>query len=320
MLDTSRIITGRLKLDARPVEIEQILLAAVDVIRPSAEAKGIDLQVLIDDHGSLVFGDANRLQQVIWNLLANAVKFTNPDGRIKTRLIRDGNQIEIYVHDTGIGIEPHFLPYVFDRFRQADSTSTRRYGGLGLGLAIVRHVVEMHGGSVAAWSPGKGQGSTFKVRLPVASPRRQAKSEPEPASKEASAHTELQKCGTLTGLLVLVVEDDPDTLDLLRFILENCGASITAAASASEALDVLERWQPDALVSDLAMPVQDGFELIAKVRSRGPERGGNIPAVALTAYTRAEDRTRALAAGFQIHVSKPVDPQELVSVLVSLLR
>jgi len=320
MLDTSRIITGRLKLDARPVEIEQILLAAVDVIRPSAEAKGIDLQVLIDDHGSLVFGDANRLQQVIWNLLANAVKFTNPDGRIKTRLIRDGNQIEIYVHDTGIGIEPHFLPYVFDRFRQADSTSTRRYGGLGLGLAIVRHVVEMHGGSVAAWSPGKGQGSTFKVRLPVASPRRQAKSEPEPASKEASAHTELQKCGTLTGLRVLVVEDDPDTLDLLRFILENCGASITAAASASEALDVLERWQPDALVSDLAMPVQDGFELIAKVRSRGPERGGNIPAVALTAYTRAEDRTRALAAGFQIHVSKPVDPQELVSVLVSLLR
>ena len=321
MLDTSRIITGRLKLDARPVEIEQILLSAVDVIRPSAEAKRIDLQVLIDDHGSFVFGDANRLQQVIWNLLANAVKFTNPEGRIKARLIRDGKQIEISVHDTGIGIEPQFLPYVFDRFRQADSSSTRRYGGLGLGLAIVRHMVEMHGGSVAASSPGKGQGATFKVRLPVASPRWQTKSEPEkPASKEARAEIDLQKCLTLTGLRVLVVEDHIDTLDLLRVILENCGATVATAASASEALEVLDRWQPDVLVSDLAMPVQDGFELIAKVRSRGPDRGGNIPAVALTAYTRAEDRTRALAAGFQEHLSKPIDPEELISVVVSVLR
>ncbi len=317
ILDTSRIIAGSLKLEARPVEIEQILRAAVDVIRPSADAKRIDLRLLIEEHRSFVLGDANRLQQVVWNLLANAVKFTNPHGHIEARLTRDGSQIEITVQDTGIGIEPQFQPYVFDRFRQADSTSTRKYGGLGLGLAIVRHTVEMHGGSVTVSSPGKDRGSTFRVRLPVVSPARQPKS--DAASKEASKNVKLEKCPTLSGLRVLVVEDDTDTLDLLRFILDQSGATVIPAASASEALNLFERSQPNVLISDLAMPDQDGYELLAKVRSRGPKQGGNIPAVALTAYTRAEDRTRALAAGFQKHVSKPVDPEELIKVVAKLV-
>jgi len=322
ILDTSRIITGKLKLDAHQVEIEQVFQAAVDVIRLSAQAKRIDLRVAIDDHGSMVVADANRLQQAIWNLLANAVKFTNQDGIVEARLMRDGDQIEITVRDTGIGIEPQFLPYVFDRFRQADSTSTRKYGGLGLGLAIVRLMVEMHGGTVTASSPGKGQGATFMIRLPVASPKGLAQLTSEPAvstpletSDSAGTTTPLE----LAGQCVLVVEDDPDTLDMLRFMLDTSGATVVTAASAKEALEVLERCLPNALISDIAMPGQDGYDLIAKVRRRGPDRGGNIPAVALTAQTRAEDRERALAAGFQRHVSKPVDPEELVAVVANLL-
>jgi PAS domain S-box-containing protein len=321
ILDTSRIITGRLKLDARPIRIEEVFQAAVDVIRPSADAKGIDLQVRIDDGDCLVLGDTNRLQQAIWNLLSNAVKFTNQDGRVEARLTRVAGQVEILIADTGIGIEPEFLPYVFDRFRQADSTSTRKYGGLGLGLAIVRHVVEMHGGRVFVSSPGPGKGSAFRIRLPVAlsSNLQQIQSRPlEEVSSQRSQPAPRQSCDSLTGLRVLVVEDHPDTLELIRFILEKCGATVATAPSASEALAILDRWTPNALVSDLAMPNQDGYDLIAKVRARGPGRGGNIPAVALTAYARAEDRARTLAAGFQKHISKPVDPDELVAVVASL--
>jgi PAS domain S-box-containing protein len=322
ILDTSRIITGRLKLDARPVEIAQVFQAAIEVIRPSAEAKRIDLQTAIEDRGSLVLGDANRLQQAIWNLLSNAVKFTNEGGRIEGRMTRAGAQVEISIDDTGLGIEPQFLPYVFDRFRQADSTSTRKYGGLGLGLAIVRHVVEMHGGSVSASSPGKGQGSTFKIRFPVASParlRQQQESQAREAKlKRLSEPTPSEQCQTLDGARVLVVEDDLDTLEMLRFILEKCGAKVITATSTREALEVLDRCKPHALVSDLAMPDEDGYELISKVRSREAERGGKIPAVALTAYARAEDRARALAAGFQMHVPKPVDPEAFVAAVANL--
>jgi CheY-like chemotaxis protein len=268
----------------------------------------------------MVFGDGARLQQVIWNLLSNAIKFTNEGGRVEARLARTRSKIEITVSDTGMGIDPEFLPHVFDRFRQADSTSTRRYGGLGLGLAIVRHIVELHGGYVSASSPGKGQGASFKVTLPLASAERLAQRESPSSkgeSKQAAEPASLAE-RQLEGLRVLVVEDDRDTLDMLRFILKESGAEVITAASTSEGLKALERWRPNALVSDLAMPNQDGYEFIGQVRSRDAEHGGNIPAVALSAYTRVEDRIRALAAGFQMHVPKPVDPKELVAVVASL--
>jgi PAS domain S-box-containing protein len=318
ILDTARIITGRLKLDARPVEIEPVFQAAIDVIRPSAEAKRIALQVVIDDRHSIVFGDANRVQQVIWNLLANAVKFTSEGGRVEARLSRAEGQIEIAVTDTGIGIEPQFIPYVFDRFRQADSTSTRKYGGLGLGLAIVRHVVEMHGGTVTASSPGKGQGATFKVRFPIASPDILQREKRPPGPELKQPPDQMSDRQNLRGVRVLVVEDDLDTLEMLNVILQDRGAEVITASSAGDALKALEYSLPDALISDLAMPEQDGYELIEHIRQRGPARGGNIPAVALTAYARVEDRVRALTAGFQMYVPKPVDPTELVAVVANL--
>jgi len=320
MLDTSRIITGRLKLDAHPIEIGRVFQAAIDVIRPSAEAKRIRLQVVADDRSSIVFGDANRLQQVIWNLLSNAVKFTGEGGRVEARLIQTDGHIEIVVKDNGMGIEPEFMPYVFDRFRQADSSSTRQYGGLGLGLAIVRHVVEMHGGRVVASSPGKGQGATFKVLFPIASPAI-IRPDKRPSGPELKQPTQLNQMGDkedLHGVRVLVVEDDLDTLEMVKVILEDRGAEVITASSAGDALEALEHSLPDALVSDLAMPKQDGYELIKHIRQHDPERGGNIPAVALTANARAEDRVRALMAGFQMYVPKPVVPNELVAVVANL--
>jgi CheY-like chemotaxis protein len=321
ILDTARIITGRLKLDAHPVKIERVFQAAIDVIRPSAEAKRIALQAGIDDRSSIVFGDANRVQQVIWNLLSNAVKFTSEGGRVEAGLSRSGGHVEITVTDTGMGIEPEFMPYVFDRFRQADSTSTRKYSGLGLGLAIVRHVVEMHGGTVAASSPGKGQGATFKVRFPIASPDillQPVKRAPGPEVKQPTQPNHVDGKHNLAGIRVLVVDDDLDTLEVLKVILQNRGAEVITASSAGDALQALEQSLPDALVSDLAMPEHDGYELIAEIRQRGPERGGNIPAVALTAYARVEDRMRALTAGFHMYLPKPVDSNELVAVVANL--
>jgi PAS domain S-box-containing protein len=321
ILDTSRIITGSLALDAKPVEIERIFQSAVDIIRPSAEVKGIALTAAIDVQGDLVFGDASRLQQAIWNLLSNAVKFTNEGGRIEARLNRAGNQIEITVSDTGIGIEPQFLPYVFERFRQADSSSTRKYGGLGLGLAIAHHIIELHGGSISASSPGKYQGATFIIRLPLALMSRSSQAESPRLESEAPQtkwRTASEECQRLDGARILLVEDNPDTLEMLKFIFDECGAEVITAASASEALEALERFRPDALVSDIAMPNQDGYDLIRQVRSRGPEQGGKIPAVAVTAYASAEDRAHLLASGYQTHVSKPVDPDELIATVASL--
>ena len=323
ILDTARIITGRLKLDARPVEIERVFQAAIDVIRPSAEAKRIALQVVTDDRHSVVFGDANRVQQVIWNLLSNAIKFTGEGGRVEAGLSRTKGHVEITVTDTGVGIESQFMPYVFDRFRQADSTSTRKYGGLGLGLAIVRHLVEMHGGTVDASSPGIGYGATFKVRFPIASPDILAPPEKRPSgpeSKQPTQPNQVDDTQNLGGVRVLVVDDDLDTLEMLKVVLQERGVEVITASSAVDALNALEHSLPDALVSDLAMPEQDGYELIEHIRQRGPERGGNIPAVALTAYARAEDRVRALTGGFQMYVPKPVDPNELVAVVADLTR
>ena len=320
ILDTARIITGRLKLEAHPVEIERVFQAAVDVIRPSAEAKRIALQVVTDARSTIVFGDANRVQQVIWNLLSNAVKFTSEGGRVEARLSRTEGHIEITVTDTGIGIEPQFMPYIFDRFRQADSTSTRKYSGLGLGLAIVRHVVEMHGGTVAASSPGQGQGATFKARFPIASAQllQPETAPPGPELKQPTQPNQIDGPQDLGGVRVLVVEDDLDTLEMLKAIFQNRGAEVITASSADDALEALEHSVPDALVSDLAMPGQDGYELIEHIRQRGSNRGGNIPAVALTAHARVEDRVRALTAGFQMYVPKPVDPNELIAVVANL--
>jgi PAS domain S-box-containing protein len=321
ILDTSRIITGRFKLDAQPVMIERAFQAAVDVIRPSAEAKGIVLNEIVDTPDGVVFGDANRLQQAIWNLLSNAVKFTSEGGSIEARMGRAEDQVEITVTDTGIGIEPRFLPHVFDRFRQADASSTREYGGLGIGLAIVRHIVEMHGGGVSASSPGKGQGATFRIRLPLISagrPPQQEESRPEAPLPPLKERKTMENDHKLDGARVLLVEDNLDTLEMLKFIFEDSGAEVIAATSVDEALDALERLKPDALVSDIAMPDRDGYDLIREIRSRPPEGGGKIPAVAVTAYARAEDRMRVLAAGFQMHIAKPIDPDELIAVVASL--
>ncbi|MBO0724509.1 MAG: PAS domain S-box protein [Blastocatellia bacterium] len=320
ILDTSRIITGRFKLDAQPVEIEHVFHAAVDVIKPSAEAKGIALSEVMEAPDGMVLGDDNRLRQAIWNLLSNAVKFTSKGGRIEARLGRAEGQIEITVKDTGIGIDPKFLPHVFDRFRQANASSTREYGGLGIGLAIVRHIVELHGGGILASSPGKGRGATFKIRLPLISgPRLERQEgtgvEPMPPAKERKI---LETSGRLDGARVLLVEDNPETLELLKFIFDEAGAEVITATSVDDALETLERFQPDALISDIAMPDRDGYDLIREVRSRELEQGGKIPAVAVTAYARAEDRMRLLAAGFQMHIAKPIVPDELIAVVASL--
>jgi PAS domain S-box-containing protein len=324
ILDTSRIITGRLQLEVQPVEIERIFHAVVEVVRPSAELKGVDLNMVIDARREVVLGDAGRLRQAIWNLLSNAVKFSNEGGRVEARLARAGNQVEITVSDTGVGIDPQFMPHVFERFRQADGAHTRGHGGLGLGLATTRHIVEMHGGDVSASSPGKGQGATFKIRLPMIStappPRtpsaerqRQVLDGPRERGRKATEGRQ-----RLDGLRILIVEDNPDTLEMLRFIFDESGAEVIAAASAAEALDALERHSPDVLVSDIAMPGQDGYELIRQVRERGPEHGGRIPAIAVTAYASAEDRVRALSSGFQMHMAKPINPDEMIAVVASL--
>ena len=317
ILDMSRVITGRFNLEGRPIEIEQIFQAAVDVVRPSAMAKRIALQVESDGQSSMIFGDGNRVHQILWNLLSNAVKFTDAGGRVDARLMRVGDRIEISISDTGIGIEPEFLPHVFDRFRQADSSSTRRYSGLGLGLAIVRYLAEAHGGTVSAYSPGKGQGSMFKVTFPLAEMPGSAQPGSGTSKPEYKALLDGRTAGMekLHGLRVLLVDDDPETLDMLKFLLAQCEAEVTTATSVHEALRVLEYSTSNVLVSDLAMPDEDGYDLIRQVRKRAPERGGNMPAIALSAYTGSEDRERALAAGFQLHLAKPISPDELVSAL-----
>lgn len=316
LLDISRVITGKLNLDVRPVELSPIIEAAIDSIRPAADAKCIQLQVHLEPRGSLVSGDPNRLQQIAWNLLSNAVKFTPKHGRIQVSVERINSHLQIAVGDSGVGISPEFLPFVFDRFSQANTTSERKYGGLGLGLAIVRHLAELHGGTVRADSPGDGQGATFTVMLPVRVVR-EGLSEFEHADTSAE-YALLTDAITLDGLRVMIVDDELETRDLLMTMLTRRGADVRACASAAEALEAIEQWAPSVVVSDIGMPDEDGYGLISKLRALEPERGGNTPAVALTAYARSEDRTRALAAGFQMHVPKPVEALELVMVIASL--
>jgi signal transduction histidine kinase/CheY-like chemotaxis protein len=321
LLDVSRIITGKLRLNVRTVELIPIINAAMDVVSPAAEAKNIRLNSTLDPAAGVAAVDPDRLQQIVWNLLSNAVKFTPPGRQVTVRLEREGSHITIIVSDTGVGIEPEFLPFVFDRFRQREGSTTRTHGGLGLGLAIVRHLVELHGGTVSAASLGKGRGATFTVTLPLAALREEASEvwREQPASAGEIPRDSVLASDYLRNLRVLLVEDEPDARYLTSLMLTNRGAEVKACASAAEALQTLDEWRPDALVSDIGMPGEDGYELLRKIRAREPERGGLVPALALTAYARSEDVRRALAAGYQMHLPKPVNSDLLAAAVASLV-
>jgi PAS domain S-box-containing protein len=320
LLDVSRIITGKLRMDVRPTDPNLFVDAAIESVKPAAEAKGVRIQKIMNTGSAPVPGDPVRLQQVVWNLLSNAVKFTPRDGRVQVMLKRVDSHVEIVVSDSGQGIAKDFLPYVFDRFRQADQRSARTHGGMGLGLAIVKHLIELHGGSVDARSPGIGKGSTFTVQLPIV-PIYQV--DPVAGAVHPTARTLLPPADfaeRLDGISVWVVDDEQDTRELLRVGMENCGAQVTVAASAGEALRVIEAALPHVLISDIGMPDEDGYDLIRRLRALTPKQGGVIPAIALTAYARVEDRLKALRSGYQMHVPKPVELAELITVVDSLVK
>jgi signal transduction histidine kinase/ActR/RegA family two-component response regulator len=319
MLDLSRIEQGKLVISVGPLEMVRVIESAVDALRPAADAKQIRLQPVLDSHATIV-GDADRLQQVAWNLLSNAIKFTPRGGRVQISLRRERSHVELSMSDNGQGIDPEFLPHVFDRFRQGDQSFTRQAGGLGLGLAIVRALVELHGGEVSAHSAGKDQGSTFVVRLPVAPMREGGQSKPSPhASSSLEAAPRLECPESLRGLQVLVIDDEPETRALLQYVIEQCAANVTTRSSAAEGLQALSDSSFDLLVSDVGMPGEDGYSFIRKVREL-TSTNRRLPALALTAYARVEDRTAALRAGFNMHLAKPIDPNELLVVLATLLR
>ncbi len=318
LLDMSRIVSGKIRLDVQAVDPSSVVAAALDVVRPAADAKGVRLVQTLDPQAGPVCGDPARLQQVLWNLLSNAVKFTPRGGRVHVVLERVNSHVELSVADTGKGISPDFLPHVFERFRQEDGTAGRAYGGLGLGLAIVKQLVELHGGQVSATSVGGGQGATFVVSLPLA-PSKPTPDVADPRQRVAAGTTKASDRGpTLDRLKVLVVDDDRDARDILRYMLEECGASVVTAENADEALIALRVERPDLLLSDIGMPGVDGYELMRRVRQLGPEEGGRVPAVAVSAFARSEDRRRALMAGYQMHMAKPVEPSELRAVCASL--
>ncbi|MEH2148128.1 PAS domain-containing hybrid sensor histidine kinase/response regulator [Nostoc sp.] len=314
LLDVSRILQGKLNLNICPVNLVMVVEAALETVQLAAAAKSIQIQTLFDPSLGQVMGDPNRLQQVVWNLLSNAVKFTPTGGRVEIRLMEADDQIQIQVSDTGKGIIPDFLPYVFDYFRQADGTTTRIFGGLGLGLAIVRKVVEMHGGKVQAESPGEQAGATFTVELPLLMRSEQVWGE-ENQSLSSESESSL-----LADTQVLVVDDEPDIRDLITFILQDYGVKVTAVTSAQEALQALSESIPDVLISDIGMPKTDGYMLMREVRSRSPQQGGSVPAIALTAYAGEMNQQQALAAGFQMHISKPVDPDVLLKAIADLIK
>ena len=319
VLDVSRIVAGKIRLDVQPVELQVIVDNAVSTMQPAAEAKGVRIRTVVDAGVGPVSGDPGRLQQVVWNLVSNAVKFTPKNGRVDVRLERVNSHVEIVVSDTGIGIPPDFLPFVFERFRQANATTTRKSGGLGLGLAIVRHIVEIHGGTVDASSAGDGHGATFRVRLPmmIAHPAALETRREPPRTEQRPALTSL---ADLTGIRVLAVDDEADALMLLRVVLETAGAEVTTFSSPLTALDHIEEVRADVLVVDLGMPEMDGFDLITRVRTSTNAGVRHLPAAALTAFARSEDRTKALRSGFEMHLAKPVDPGELVASVATLAR
>jgi PAS domain S-box-containing protein len=319
VLDVSRIVSGKIRLDVQPAELPLIVDNAVATIQPAADAKHVSVQTMIDPNVGPVSGDPGRLQQVVWNLVSNAVKFTPKNGRVQVRLERVNSHIEIIVSDTGIGIRPDFLPFVFERFRQENAGTTRKTGGLGLGLAIVRHIVEMHGGTVHASSAGEGQGSTFSVRLPlmIVQPdvRETRREHPRTERREA-----LRGLADLQGIHVLAIDDEEDALTLLRVVLEAAGAQVTTLNSPLTAMERIAEVKPHVLIVDLGMPEMDGFELITRIRRSKDAAIRNLPAAALTAFARSEDRTKALRSGFEMHLAKPIDPGELVASVATLAR
>jgi len=316
LLDVSRIINGKLLLQLSPVDLATVVAAAIELVRNAADAKEIELRSSLPP-GAVMVGDAERLRQVVWNLLSNAVKFTRKHGRVEVRLELRDSQLELTVSDTGVGIDPEFVSHMFERFSQADSSTTRPHGGLGLGLAVVRHLVELHGGTVGAASKGLGHGATFIVTLPVRAvaeaPR--ALRAVERRGDEGSASPAPL---ALHGLRVLVVDDEADARELVEAVLTRYGAAVKVAASAHEAFCEVRNWRPDVLVADIGMPVEDGYSLLRRIRTLSSAEGGSIPAAALTAYAQLGDRERALAAGFQEHVSKPVPPHQLALVVAKL--
>ena len=347
LLDVSRIITGNLRLDIKPINLVAVVVAAKDALRPTAEAKSITLRTDFEEETCLVKGDPNRLRQVIWNLVLNAIKFTPREGSVTIGLARivqspatesadpkSFSYARLTITDTGEGIPVEFLPYAFDRFRQAEGSLTRKQGGLGLGLAVVRHLVELHGGSVMAESPGPGLGSTFTVDLPLAADRRdpaRADERQREVERRRTARKLLESASKVDGVKILLVEDDDDTRQLLTLTLERQGALVTAVSSSHEALQLLsnstdvagnedDEWKADMIISDIGMAEQDGYELMRKVRALSPEQGGLTPAIALTGYATRKDRALALAAGYQLHLPKPVEPEALVHAIQTLLN
>ena len=295
ILDVSRAISGRLRLDVSTIDLIPLIEAAIDTVRPAAAAKGVRLQSILDPNSGPIAGDPQRIQQIVWNLLSNAVKFTPRDGRVQVRLQRVESHVDLTVSDSGLGIREEFLPYVFDRFRQADSSTTRKFGGLGLGLAIVRHLTELHGGTVRAESAGEGEGATFVVKLPVAIAR-----SAQTSSTQWHGTSGQKASPNLRDLKVLVLDDEPDAREIITILLEQCGAEVRSAASVGQALGMLDEWKAHVLVSDIGIPERDGYDFIREVRRKGIDS----PAIALTAYARQEDRLRILGAGYQMHVSK----------------
>jgi signal transduction histidine kinase/CheY-like chemotaxis protein len=316
LLDLSRITNGMMRLDIRPVDMAEVVRGALDAVRPAADARAIGIETILDPVGP-VAGDAARLQQVVWNLLINAVKFTPKGGQIQLHLRRLSAHVEIEVSDTGQGITPKMLPHVFERFRQADSSSTRTHGGLGLGLALVKHLVELHGGTVVAQSAGEGQGASFVVTLPVGIAEIRTPSGSRRPASAPSLET-LSGIVRLDGVRVLVADDDGEAVGLAAAILAGAGAQVRTCLTASEALELLRRWRPDVLVSDIEMPGEDGYSLIRRVRALPTSEGGQTPAIALSAYGRTQDRQRSVAAGYSMHVPKPVDPGELTAIIASV--
>jgi PAS domain S-box-containing protein len=317
LLDMSRIVSGKVRLDVQSLDLSSVINAAIDTVRPAADAKGIKIRKVLDPVVGMVSGDPTRLQQVVWNLLTNAIKFTPKEGKVGVILERINSHVELTIHDSGVGIRPEHLPVIFDRFRQVDSSTTRSYGGLGLGLAIVKQLVELHGGSVHAKSGGEGQGSTFVIHLPV-SPVRVGDDRRHPTAVQATRldHNQID----LQGVKVLVVDDEADARLLVERVLSQCGAMVCMAGSAVEGLNKLREFRPQVIISDVGMPLTDGYDFIRSVRQLSPEQGGKTPAIALTAFARSEDRVNALLAGYQVHVVKPIEPQELAVTVHSLSR
>ncbi len=316
LLDVSRVITGKLRLNVRPIALAPVIQAAIESVGPAAEARGIVLEAGLGPEVGLISGDPERLQQVVWNLLANAIKFTPRGGRVEVRVAHVGEHVRLTVNDNGAGIKPASLPRLFERFWQADSSTTRTQGGLGLGLAVVRHLVELHGGTVRAESEGEARGATFTVTLPLIALGKSVDDLQSRRPLDADAGS--RRTPRLQGLRVLVVDDDQDTCETVGVVLERAGAEVRTCLSASQALTAMDSWVPDILVSDIGMPGEDGYSLIRKVRARTTEEGGRMVAVALTAYGRNEDRTKALSAGYQVHIGKPIEPSQLVSVVASV--